>query len=209
METTTSTTIDSVAELRRYYGEPSERAVRKQRDRLDEHARAFIAASPFVLLATSGLTAGVDCSPRGDAPGFVEVLDDQTLLLPDRRGNNRIDSLCNIVETGQVGLIFLIPGVNETFRVNGRATISIEPGLLERCAVGGTPPRSVIVVMVEEAFMQCARALLRSDLWNSACVARREDVPSGGTMLAAHTGGLVDAAEYDAAAKQLQRESLT
>ncbi len=190
-------TVTSIAALDLLYDAPSERAVLKQRDRIDGHLRAFIAASPFVLLATCG-PAGADCSPRGDAPGFVAVADDTTLLLPDRRGNNRLDSLRNIVANPAVGLLFVVPGVDETVRVNGRGTLSTDPALLARFAVGGRPPTTVLVVAVEEAFMQCSRALVRSDLWNPARHVRRADLPSAGTMLAAHTGGKVDAAAYDA-----------
>jgi len=191
--------ITSLDALHGLYDAPSERVRLKQIDRLDEHCRAFIAASPFLILATCG-SAGADGSPRGDRPGFVEVADDTTLLLPDRRGNNRIDSLRNIVENPAVGLIFLVPGVHETFRVNGRARISTDPALLARFAVDGKAPKTVLVITVQEAFIQCARALVRSDLWNPARHVRREDLPSIGTILAAHTGGKVDAAAYDAEA---------
>jgi PPOX class probable FMN-dependent enzyme len=191
--------ITSLDALYGLYDAPSERVRLKQIDRLDEHCRAFIAASPFLILATCG-SSGADGSPRGDRPGFVEVADDTTLLLPDRRGNNRIDSLRNIVENPAVGLIFLVPGVHETFRVNGRAQISADPELLARFAVDGKAPKTVLVITVQEAFIQCARALVRSDLWNPARHVRREDLPSIGTILAAHTGGKVDAAAYDAEA---------
>jgi PPOX class probable FMN-dependent enzyme len=192
-------TVTSLDQLEALYDAPSERVRRKQIDRLDAHCRAFIAASPFLILATSGV-AGADCSPRGDRPGFVTVEDDVTLLLPDRRGNNRIDSLKNVVENPAVGLIFLVPGVHETLRVNGRARISADPALLARFAVDGKEPRTVLVVTVQEAFIQCARALVRSELWNPARHVRRADLPSIGTVLAAHTGGLVDADAYDAEA---------
>ena len=191
--------ITSLDALHGLYDAPSERVRLKQIDRLDEHCRAFIAASPFLILATCG-SSGADGSPRGDRPGFVEVADDTTLLLPDRRGNNRIDSLRNIVENPAVGLIFLVPGVHETFRVNGRARISTDPALLARFAVDGKAPKTVLVITVQEAFIQCARALVRSDLWNPARHVRRDELPSIGTILAAHTGGKVDAAAYDAEA---------
>jgi PPOX class probable FMN-dependent enzyme len=207
MDTITHT-ITSLDELIARYDPPTERALRKQIDRLDEHCRAFIAASPFVLLATCGPTSGADCSPRGDHPGWVEVADDRTLLLPDRRGNNRIDSLRNIVENPTVGLLFLVPGVNETLRVNGRAGLSVDPELLARFAVDGKAPKSVIVVSVTEAFIQCARALVRSDLWNPARQIDRSALPSMGTILAAHTGGAVDAAAYDCEAVDLIPKTL-
>ena len=199
------TTLDALAAL---YDLPSERAILKQTDRLDEHSRAFIAASPFLLLATCGSTTGADCSPRGDRPGFVEVLDDRALLIPDRRGNNRTDSLRNIVEHPTVGLLFPVPGVNESFRVNGAARISADPALLDRFAVDGHPPRTVLVVAVQEAFMHCSRALLRSDLWNPARHVERATLPSAGTMLAAHTKGNVDAAAHDAFAADTLAKTL-
>jgi PPOX class probable FMN-dependent enzyme len=200
-------TISSLEQLTTLYDPPSERVLLKQIDHLDEHCRAFIAASPFLVLATCG-PAGVDCSPRGDRPGFVEVEDDKTLLLPDRRGNNRIDSLRNILASPAVGLIFLVPGVHETFRVNGRARISVDPALLARFAVDGKAPKSVLVVTVDEAFVQCARALVRSDLWNPARHVPRAELPSLGTILAAHTGGKVDAAEYDSQWEATVRRTL-
>lgn len=199
--------VRSVEELTHLYEKPSERAILKQIDRLDEHCRAFIAASPFLLFATCG-RSGVDVSPRGDEPGFVHVEDDKTLLMPDRRGNNRIDSLRNIVQNPIAGMIFLVPGVNETFRVNGDAHISVDPALLERFVIDGRTPRSVIVITVREAFMQCARALVRSDLWNPEKHVPRSALPSIGTILEAHTGGNVDAAQYDEQAQETVPKTL-
>ncbi|MBB6098211.1 hypothetical protein HNR42_001636 [Deinobacterium chartae] len=199
--------VTSLEVLSALYGPPSERALLKQIDRLDAHCRRFIAVSPFVLLATAG-PQGLDCSPRGDAPGFVRVLDDHTLLLPDRRGNNRIDSLRNVVQDPRVGLLFVVPGVNETLRVNGSAYVSTHPELLEACAVQGTLPRSALVIRALEVFMQCSRALVRSELWNAQRFVRREDLPSFGQVLAAHTGGRVNAAEYDAQAHETVRKTL-
>ena len=189
--------IATLAALERLYDRPSERVLLKQIDRLDQPCRAFIAASPFLILATSGSKGG-DCSPRGDRPGFVEVEDERTLLLPDRRGNNRIDSLRNIVENPEVALIFLIPGIEQTLRVNGRAEITVDPALLARFAVDGKTPKSVVRIAVDEAFVQCPRALLRAELWNPARFAADGKVPSMGTMLASATKGRVDAAQYDA-----------
>ncbi|HEX7241431.1 MAG TPA: pyridoxamine 5'-phosphate oxidase family protein [Longimicrobiaceae bacterium] len=199
--------IASLDELTALYEPPSERAVLKQIDRLDEHCRAFIAASPFLLLATCG-SRGADCSPRGDHPGFAQVADEKTLLLPDRRGNNRLDSLRNVVENPAVGLTFLVPGVNETLRVNGRARVSRDPALRERFRVGGKDPTTVLVVSVDEAFIQCAKALVRSELWNPARHVPRSSLPSLGTVLAAHTRSGVDAAAYDQEAEARIRETL-
>jgi len=194
-----SSLIHDTAEIEALYGTPLERSVRKQLDHLDEHCRTFIARSPLLVIGTQGPAPdGVaDTSPRGDSPGFVRVADDHTLLIPDRRGNNRIDTLHNILRNPAVGLLFLIPGINETFRVNGDAVISRDPALTESFAVDGKPPRTVLIVKVKEAYLHCSRALVRSDLWNPAKFAVRDEVPSFGTMLAAHTQGFVDAATLD------------
>lgn len=189
--------ITSVDALEALYEQPSERALLKQTDRLDDASRAFVAASPFLLLATFG-RKGADCSPRGDQPGFVEPEDDKTLLVPDRRGNNRIDSLRNVVENPLVALLFLVPGAEQTLRVNGRGTITTDPALLARFSVAGKRPRSVLRVAIEELFVQCPRALLRAELWNPQKFAGEGGkVPSMGTLLAAATKGKVDAARYD------------
>jgi PPOX class probable FMN-dependent enzyme len=192
METDTSQVVSSVDELASLYDEPLERSVRKQLDRLDVYCRQFIAASPFLILGTKG-----DTSPRGDVPGFVMVEDDHTLLIPDRRGNNRLDSLRNIMRHPEVGLLFLVPGVTETLRVNGKAAISRDPALRQRFVMQEKTPRTVTVVSVEEAYIHCSRALVRADLWNPAKFAAPGTVPSFGTMLAAHTQGFVDGPALD------------
>jgi PPOX class probable FMN-dependent enzyme len=168
-------TIRDSASLRRMYAPPVERAVRKSLTTIDRHMREFIALSPFVVLGTSS-AAGADVTPRGARPGFVQVLDDTTLLLPDWPGNNRLDALSNLVSNPQVGLLFLIPGVEETLRVNGVAEISVDPDLLARWDVDGKHPRSVLKVLVREAFLHCAKASV-------ALVARR---PRGLSRSAAH-----------------------
>jgi len=188
--------VTDVETLERLYGLPSGASVEKEINYLHAHYRRLIAASPFFILATSG-PDGVDASPRGDAPGFVVVEDEKTLLIPDRRGNNRIDSLRNIIADPHVALLFLIPGIGETLRVNGRAEISTEPVLLERFRVEGTPPRSVIVIRVDTVFFQCARAILRSKLWDPAQHIERGTLPSLGTILADITRGRFDGKEYD------------
>lgn len=200
MDVDSSLLITSEAELSEMYGSPLERSIRKQIDHLDDYCRAFIAASPLVLIGTQGGTAA-DNSPRGDFPGFVKVADDHTLLIPDRRGNNRLDTLRNIVRNPSIGLLFLVPGVNETFRVNGEAVISRDPVLTGEFSVQGKAPRTVIVVKVKEAYVQCSRALVRADIWNPAKHAVPERVPSMGTMLAAHTNGFVNADAFDEEAK--------
>lgn len=189
--------ITTADELNRLYDPPSELVIQKQIDHLDDNCQAFIVASPFFLLATFG-DSGADCSPRGDQPGFVKVADEKTLLIPDRAGNNRIDSLRNIVENPAVGLLFLVPGIDYTLRVNGRAKLSVGPDSLQQFVVKGKAPRSVIVVTVEEAFVQCARAPLRSKLWDPERFVEKSELPSMGTMLAAHTKGGIEAEKYDA-----------
>ncbi len=184
--------------LRQLYGQPSEGAIAKEIDYVHGHYRAMIEASPFMVMATSG-PDGLDVSPRGDPAGFVVVEDEKTLLIPDRRGNNRADSLNNLIADPHIALLFLIPGVGETLRVNGRAEVSIEPDLLARFPAQGKLPRSVIVVHVERVYFQCPKALVRSDLWNPAKHIERRSLPSTGTILADITRGRVGGADYDAA----------
>ena len=188
--------IRDEAALEAIYGASSAGAIAKEIDFIHPHYRAMIEASPFLVLATSG-PEGLDCSPRGDPAGFVHVRDDKTLLIPDRRGNNRIDSLRNIVRDNRVALLFLIPGVGETLRVNGRASISIDPELIERFPFRGTLPRSVIVVRAESVYFQCPKALVRSELWNPQKHISRKALPSTGTILADITAGTIDREQYD------------
>jgi PPOX class probable FMN-dependent enzyme len=181
------TTFEGLAAI---YKRPTERLIKKELDYIDPLGRAFIAASPFLVLAT-GSQDGLDCSPKGDKPGFVQVEDDgRTLLIPDRPGNNRIDGLNNLIEDQRIGLIFLAPGANETLRVNGRARISSDPNLKRRFAVDGKEPRTVIVVTVEQAFQHCPKALVRSDLWRSGKGGRPEGVPTLGDFAAARDPGI-------------------
>jgi uncharacterized protein len=194
-------------ELSALYDPAPQRSVLKQLDRLDAYCRDFIAASPMVIVGTQAQGAA-DNSPRGDVPGFVKVVDDHTLIIPDRRGNNRLDSLRNIVRNPLIGLLFLIPGVNETFRVNGEATVSRDPALTEQFAVQGKTPRTVIVVRVREAYIHCSRALVRAELWNPAKHVDRSAVPSFGTIMAKHTKGLVDAKTVDEEARTLVPHTL-
>jgi PPOX class probable FMN-dependent enzyme len=189
--------VTSVEDLAALYGRPHERVLRKELDHIDALGRAFIAASPFLVLATGG-AHGLDCSPKGDKPGFVQVEDDgKTVLIPDRRGNNRLDGLKNLVEDPRVGLIFLAPGANETYRVNGRARISVDPALKRRFAVNGKEPVTVMVVAVEQAFQHCPKALVRSDLWRAGTGSRPKGLPTIGDFAAARNPG-TDGAAYDA-----------
>jgi len=175
--------IASEQDLRAIVGTPGPRSVLKERRALDEHDRAFIARSPLLLIATSGADGRCDVSPKGDAPGFVHVLDDHHLAIPDRLGNNRLDGLRNVVENPHVGLIFFIPGREDTLRVNGRATISRDEALLERLAVNGKRPQTALVVEVEQTFMHCARAFKRAGLWQPERWPDTSTVPSMQRMI--------------------------
>jgi PPOX class probable FMN-dependent enzyme len=197
----------TAAALRALYGAPSELSLKKQLTRLDPHCRRFIALSPFLVLATVGKDGLPDASPRGDAPGFVSVLDDETLLVPDRRGNNRLDSLQNISEQSGVGLIFFVPGINETLRVNGHARITTDAALLARFAVDGKVPRTGLLVAVKEVYYHCAKALIRAKLWDSSRHIARKEFPSLGRILADQIAG-TDAAATEQTIAEGYRERL-
>jgi PPOX class probable FMN-dependent enzyme len=199
--------ITSIEQLEALYGLPAGAAVFKEIDHVNAQYRAFIEAAPFFALATVG-PEGVDCTPRGDDPGFVRVADEKTLLIPDRRGNNRVDSLRNIVRDPRVSLLFLVPGVSETFRVIGRATISTDPALCASFVFAGKTPRSVIVVAVERVYFQCAKAIIRSKLWDASRHVDRASLPSNGTILAAITKGEHGGEEYDKAYPERVRQTI-
>lgn len=194
----------SPGELRHRYPAPADLIRRKQLSRLDHHCRRIIELSPLVCLATADADGACDVSPRGDAPGFVRILDDRRLAIPDRTGNNRLDSLRNIAENRHVGLLFLVPGVDDTLRVNGRAEVVADEGLLAGMAVGGRLPLSAIVVRVEEAYLHCGRALKRARLWDPTTFAPRGTLPPLGQMLADQTRP--DDAERELLAKSEQTE---
>jgi len=202
-----SCAIESIADLEALFGPVGEASIRKEVPTLHPHYQAVIKASPFAVLATAS-PQGLDVSPRGDPAGFVEVQDERTLLLPERRGNNRIDSLRNIVADPRVALLFLVPGVGETLRVNGRATISVEPALLERFAMNGQPPKCVLVIAVETVLFQCARAIVRSNLWRPVPADAPRPVPTPGQMLEALTQASIDGATYDRDLPERQRTTL-
>ena len=191
--------ITTMAELEALYNEqPYGPALVKEIDHISQAYRAMIAASPFFALATSG-PDGLDCSPRGDPAGFVRVLDDRTIAIPDRRGNNRIDSLRNLIHNRRVALLFLIPGMSETLRIMGRATISTDPELCASFTTQGKAPRCVLVVAVERVFFQCAKAIVRSKLWDPASRVERSSLPTSGAILAEITGGRMGGPEHDRA----------
>ena len=174
--------------LGQLYGEPSERAVLKQLDHLDKHCQAFIEISPFLVIGTMGSDGLGDVSPRGDAPGFVKVKDEKTIYLPDRLGNNRTDTLSNVLENSGVGLLFLVPGMNETLRVNGSAKITTDENILEGLSAEGKAPRSALEIKVEEAYLQCAKALIRSKLWEEDYKIERKSFPSLGKIISDQIG---------------------
>ena len=200
-------TVATVEELEAIYGQTNDASTVKVADRVTPLYRILIEKSPFAALATSG-PEGLDCSPRGDLPGFVRIHDDQTLLMPDRRGNNRIDSLRNIVRDPRVALLFMIPGCGNTLRVNGRAKISTDRDLLASFAVNEKAPRSVIVVTVEEMYFQCARAVIRSDLWNPDKRVDPKTLPTPGQVLAEMSENKVGGEEYDRAWPERARKTM-
>ena len=199
--------IADVATLERLYGLPAGASVEKEVSYIHPHYKRMIELSPFVVVATSG-PGGLDTSPRGDPAGFVTVEDEKTLLIPDRRGNNRADSLRNIIADPRVALLFLIPGIGETLRVNGRAAITTDPKLLGRFTMDGKLPRSMIVVDVETVFFQCSRALWRSKLWEPSSQVERSRLPSLGRMIADLSESRIDAEAYDAGLYDRMKASL-
>jgi len=201
------TLVETTEQLEAIYGQPGETSLVKEAERITPEYQAYIEASPFATLATAG-PEGLDCSPRGDLPGFVRVADDKTLMLPDRRGNNRVDSLRNVLHDPRVALLFIIPGFGGTLRVNGLARISVEPSLLDSFMMEGKPPRSVLVIAVQSVYFQCARAIVRSDLWNADKHVDPRSLPSPGQILAAMSANRVGGEAYDKAWPQRAKESL-
>ncbi len=199
--------VASQAELRETYREPAPRAQQKVLDHIDRHARDFIALSPFCVISSLGADGRQDTSPRGDPPGFVAVLDEHTLLIPDRPGNNQVDSLQNVIVHPEVGLLFLVPGMNETLRVSGRAEIVTDEALLAPLSVGHKAPPSGLRITVEEAFLHCGRSLIRSRLWDTEAQIDRSRYPTYGQVLADQIWG-ANAAEIDASEDEANRERL-
>jgi PPOX class probable FMN-dependent enzyme len=199
--------ISTIDELESIYGKPVAVSLIKEVNWVTPHYRAYIEASPFAVLASAG-PEGLDCSPRGDVAGFVRVHDSRTLMLPDRRGNNRVDSLRNIVRDPRVALLLMIPGVGNTLRINGRAYLSTAPDLLTSFAIEGKTPRSVIVMVVDAVYFQCTRALLRSELWNPARHVDPKTLPSAGQILAALSQNQVGGDDFDQAWPERARQAM-
>jgi PPOX class probable FMN-dependent enzyme len=191
------TTITTVEQLEALYGRPGQASLVKEVDRIIPEYATFIAASPFVAFATVG-PEGMDCSPRGDPAEVVRIVDEKTVMLPDRHGNNRMDSLRNIIRDGRVALLFLVPGSTTAMRINGRATISVDAELCASFAIEGKAARSVTIVTVERVYFQCARAIKRANLWDPARRSLAEGLPTPGQMLARTSRGDIDGAAYDA-----------
>lgn len=200
--------VTSIEQLEALYSPaPAAASTAKVAHRMTPEYRRLIEASPFAALATVG-PEGIDCSPRGDQPGFVRIHDDETLMMPDRRGNNRIDSLRNIVRDPRVAFLFLLPGSGTTFRANGKAQLSIDPDLLASFAVEGKAPRSVIVMKIDELYFQCARAIIRSELWNPARHLDPKSLPTPGEILASITENQVGGEAYDKAWPERARQTM-
>ena len=199
--------ITEETELREIFGWPAERSLNKQIDRLDVHCRAIIDKSPFLLLGTSDASGRCDVSPKGDYPGFVRVLDDKTIVIPDLPGNNRLDTLTNMLNNPQVGLIFMIPGMNETLRINGKVRLVRDADLLESMAYRGKRPRLAIVVDVQEVFTHCPKAFLRSKLWSEEYRIDRSELPSFAEILRDHAG-LVEC-DVDELQREIDHRSAT
>jgi PPOX class probable FMN-dependent enzyme len=201
-------TITTTEQLEALYSDaPYGPAVFKETDRITPQYRKLIEAAPFAVIATCG-PEGLDCSPRGDPPGFVRVADERTVIIPDRRGNNRIDSLRNLVRDPRISLLFLIPGVGETMRINGRARISTDPELTAGFAMNGKVPKCVLVVTVERAYFQCTKAIIRSKLWDPKSVVDRKTLPTPGSILAELTDGKMGGPKHDEAAPARIKETI-
>lgn len=190
------TKVTTIEELERLYGAPSRAAIVKEINYISDHYRAFIEKAPFVVVASSG-PQGLDCSPRGDPAGFVRVRDRKTILIPDRRGNNRIDTLRNILSDPRVSLLFMIPGVGNTLRINGRAEIHADPTMCVEFEMRGKVPRTVLSVTADSVYFQCPKALVRSRLWSADAQVPRSELPSTGEILENLSNGEIDATQYD------------
>jgi len=198
--------VETESELRELIGSPTELVAGKVADRLNDIFRRYIEESPFVCVATASADGGLDVSPRGDPAGFVRILDERTLLIPERPGNKIADTLRNVLETGRIALLFLVPGVGETFRVNGSAVLTDAADLLADSVVEGKQPKLGILVTVEEAYTQCSKALIRSDLWNPEKHVEQKSMPTTGQMLKAVSDPTLDVEQYEAERRERYRK---
>lgn len=198
--------IESIDQLRGLYAPPKERAVKKQLAHLDRHCRTFISLSPYVVLCTSDAEGNLDASPRGGTPGFCKVADDRRLLLPDRPGNNRLDSFSNIIATGRIGLLFFLPGVDEMLRVNGKAELRTDEDLRAQCIEQGKAPGVVVSVAVREAYLHCAKAIMRAGLWKTESRVPRSVLPSMGQMINEQSGGATVAESQEEMVRRYQEQ---
>ena len=199
--------ITTLEQLDALYGAPVQAAITKEIDYVSDHYKTFIDKAPFVVVATVG-PEGMDCSPRGDPAGFMRVRDKKTVLIPDRRGNNRVDALRNLVRDPRISLLFMIPGIGNTLRINGSAEISTEPELLASFAMQGKLPKTVLVVTVDSIYFQCPKALVRSRLWSQDAQVSRSELPSTGEIIEALSKGAIDGAEYDKTYPQRLKETI-
>ncbi|MBV8791158.1 MAG: pyridoxamine 5'-phosphate oxidase family protein [Pseudolabrys sp.] len=188
--------VSSVEQLERLYGTPMPTSLAKEIDHINSSYRKMIEASPFVVIATSGPN-GLDCSPKGEAPGFVRIVDNKTVMIPDRPGNNRLDGFKNLMSDPRIALLFLIPGVGETLRINGRAKLSVDPALRESFVVNGKPARAVLIVAVETIFFHCSKAAIRGKIWDPTAQIPRMALPSTGAIISETTGGKLGGEQYD------------
>ena len=196
--------ITTVIQLRELYNQPNVRAKGKQMSKLDKHASNFIEKSPFLILSTISNEGNMDASPRGGKPGFVSMINERELVIPDSKGNNRIDSIVNIVESGRVGLLFLIPGVDETLRINGSAYITTDENILSQYSSEQHPPKTCIIVQIEEVFLHCAKALMRSKLWDQSSKIERVLLPTMGQMLKDQLGSSEKPESHEEMVKRYQ-----
>jgi uncharacterized protein len=199
--------VTTMEQLEALYGERMPTSIIKEIDYISDGYRKLIEAAPFVAVTTAG-PEGLDCSPKGDAPGFVRILDDKTLAIPDRPGNNRLDGFRNIVRDPRIALLFLIPGVGETLRVNGRASISVEPALMQSFAVNGKLPRCVLIVHIDSIYFHCAKAIMRSKLWDEGTKVDRKSLPSTGAIVAELSQGKLGGEKYDREAPERNKAML-
>ena len=198
--------IETIEQLRSLYAKPKPRSLAKEIQSLERHSRHFISLSPFAIVATHGADGSTDASPRGGTPGFVKVLDDRRLLLPDSKGNNRLDGMTNIIETGFIGLIFLIPGVDETLRINGRAQITTDPELLAMFDDHRQAPKTVIDITTEQVFLHCAKALMRSALWSEEFKVARSVLPTTSKMINDQSGASLPEESHEDMVKRYQQD---